>query len=72
MSKWRRLVERNFKDSHFTSFLLSFLARVKPDYVDGLGELFQVLLLSLPALILHHLPGGQELIIVSYFLSSRT
>ena len=38
-----------------------------PDYVDGLGELFQVLLLSLPALILHHLPGGQELIIMSYF-----
>ena len=67
MSKWRRLVERNFKDSHFTPFLLCFPARVLPDYVDGLGELFQVLLLSLPALILHHLPGGQELIIKSYF-----
>ena len=72
VSKWRRLVERNFKDSHFTPFLLCFPARVLPDYVDGLGELFQVLLLSLPALILHHLPGGQELIIMSYFLFSRT
>ena len=72
VSKWRRLVERNFKDSHFTSFLLCFPARVKPDYVDGLGELFQVLLLSLSALILHHLPGGQELIIMSYFLFSCT